>query len=131
MVLTMEEKRGGSPVPSFPIEPPRSPRDRSPLEAQTFDEQMKTLCRGLRDDQRHAMNLLRDEFASAGKLEEAAFFKWGRLWKSRVVKNPLQCLQVAGEHKAMRLTNGGRGADQPGAWMYRAMQSLMACTVQN
>lgn len=131
MVLTMESKRGDPhPAPAFAPEVPRSPRHLTPLEAQTFDDQMKTLCRGLRDDQRHAMNLLRDEFASAGKLEEAAFFKWGRLWKSRVTKHPLQCLQVAGEHKALRLTTG-QGADQPGAWMYRALQSLMACAAQN
>lgn len=131
MVLTMEEQRGDSPMPAVPADSPRSRRDISPLEAQSFDEQMARLCRGLRDEQRHAMHLLRDEFASAGKLEEAAFFKWGRLWKSRVLKNPLQCLQVAGEHKAMRLTNGGRGADQPGAWMYRAMQILTAGAGKN
>ncbi|MBK8037727.1 MAG: hypothetical protein IPK22_11415 [Verrucomicrobiaceae bacterium] len=128
MVLTMESKRQDPVSPA--LEVPRSPRDRSPLEAQTFDDQMKMLCRGLRDEQRHAMNLLREEFASASKLEEAAFFKWGRLWKSRVMKNPLQCLQVAGEHKALRLTTG-EGANQPGAWMYRALQSLMTCAAQN
>lgn len=137
MVLTMEAQRQDQPAASFdsrfrphasiPAETPRSP---SPAEAQTFDEQMRTLCRGLRGDTLHAMERLREEFASAGKLEEAAFFKWGRLWKSRAQKHPLQCLQIAGEHKALRLQNG-RGADQPGAWMYRALQALLSSVAVN
>lgn len=125
MVLTMEAQRQEPLSPAVQV--PRSP---SPSEAQTFDEQMKALCRGLRGETLHAMERLREEFASAGKLEEAAFFKWGRLWKSRAQKHPLQCLQIAGEHKALRLEHG-RCADQPGAWMYRALQSLLSCVAVN
>ncbi len=133
MVLTMEAKRQEETPPSPPsasssrLTPHASP---TPAEAQTFDQQMHTLCRGLRGESLHAMERLREEFATGGKLEEAAFFKWGRLWKSRAQKHPLQCQQIAGEHKALRLQNG-RGASQPGAWMYRALQSLLSSAAVN
>ncbi len=131
MVLTMEAKRQEE-SPSSPSSDSRLTPHASPTtdEAQIFDQQMHTLCRGLRGDALDAMERLREEFATGGKLEEAAFFKWGRLWKSRAQKHPLQCLQIAGEHKALRLQNG-RGASQPGAWMYRALQGLLSAVAVN
>lgn len=96
---------------------------------------MDKLCRGLKGTTLHAMERLREEFASAGKLQEASFFKWSAVWKNRVLGRDINlpginhnhCLEVAGEHKNLRLTTGG--AREPGAWMYRALQELVNAEV--
>lgn len=94
-------------------------------EAQSLDHAMASLLRGLKPDIKHVMERLREEFQSAGKLQEANFFKWGRLWRKRAMTWPRQCLEAAGEHKNLRKTTG-TAADEPGAWIYRALQDLTA-----
>lgn len=96
----------------------------SAADASNLDKEMVKLCRGLSSEQKHVMERLREEFASGGKLQEARFFKYGGYWKSLVKKHPRQCAEVAGEHKNMRLISGP--ANEPGAWMYRALQELLS-----
>lgn len=97
---------------------------RSRTDAANLDREMMKLCRNLTQGQRHVMERLREEMASAGKIQEAAFFKWGFRWKRDVLKHPAECLEAAGEHKNMRLTTGETAAE-PGAWIYRAMKDLI------
>lgn len=123
MTRSMEQARGE--VPATQSSPPSIPPSRQ--ECQSLAAEMDKLCRGLKGTTLHAMERLREEFASAGKLQEAAFFKWGRKWRSHATKWPHQCLEVAGEHKNLRLTTGG--AREPGAWMYRALQELVNAEV--
>lgn len=104
--------------------PPESPPP-TPREEQSLDYAMNSLMRGLKPEIKHVMERLREEFQSAGKLQEAKFFKWGRLWRKRATLWPRQCLEAAGEHKNLRLTTGS-AADEPGAWIYRALQEMTA-----
>lgn len=112
MTRTMEQQRGD---PVIPPAPPGSDRQR-------LDEEMSRLCRGLKGEQLHAMERLREEFSSAGKLQEAVFFKWGRAWLKRVRSNARLVLEACGDHKNLRMT--GKGADEPGAWIFTAMKDL-------
>jgi hypothetical protein len=114
MVRAAEKARGEEPA----VMQPRS-RD----EGTALDKEMVKICRGLDSQGKHTMERLREEFVSGGKLQEAAFFKWGRLWRTRAKQYPRECLEVAGEHKNLRLT--GAAANEPGAWMYRALQDLL------
>ena len=91
-------------------------------DAKNMEASMTKLCRGVKGEPLHALQRLREEFASAGKVQEAAFFKWGGRWRRDALRWPRQCLEVAGEHKALRQTSGA--ANEPGAWMYRALQDL-------
>lgn len=111
MVTTMEAKRG-EPTPQH-----------LPRNADRFDAEMATLCRGLRGEPLHAMQRLREEFQSAGKLQEATFFKWGRAWRKRCLQQTRDILEACGEHKNLRLT-AGKGAEEPGAWIYAAIRAV-------
>ena len=102
------------------------PVPKTAADASNLDREMIKLCRGLNDGTKHVMERLREEFASAGKLQEAAFFKWGPVWKQRARQYPRQCLEVAGEHKNLRLTVGP--AKEPGGWMYRALQEMTSAS---
>lgn len=93
-------------------------------DAKNMELSMAKLCRGVKGEALHALQRFREEFASAGKVQEAAFFKWGGRWRRDALRWPRQCLEVAGEHKALRHTSGA--ANEPGAWMYRALQDLTA-----
>lgn len=131
MTRSMEKARGD--VPATQSSPPSIPPSRQ--ECQSHAAKMDKLCRGLKGTTLHAMERLREEFASAGKLQEASFFKWSAVWKNRVLGRDINlpginhnhCLEVAGEHKNLRLTTGG--AREPGAWMYRALQELVNAEV--
>lgn len=109
MVTTMESQRGDAPAESLPRNTDR------------FDEEMERLCRGLKGEPLHAMERLREEFQSAGKLQEAVLFKWGRVWRKRCLQQTRPLLEACGEHKNLRLTTG-KGADEPGAWIYAAIR---------
>lgn len=89
------------------------------------DAQMSAFCRGLAGEALHAMQRVREECISAGALQEAAFLKWGRLWKQRCTKFPRAYLEAAGAHKAKRLEDG-RPADEPGAWIYRTATEILS-----
>lgn len=104
--------------------PQPQPQAPSRQEIHSLDAEMAKLCRGLKGEPLHALERLREEFKSGGKLQEAVFFKWGRPWRTRAINHPRQCLEVASEHKNMRLCTGTT-ADEPGAWMYRALQELL------
>ncbi|WP_395736306.1 hypothetical protein [Prosthecobacter sp.] len=128
MVAAAERSRAEVPAPpppapmSAPIQRATGQSSAPSGDAANLDRAMLKLCRGLDDQARHVMERLREEFRSGGKLQEAQFFKWGRAWKKRAVDYPRECLEVAGEHKNLRLTTGP--ADEPGGWMFRALQDL-------
>jgi hypothetical protein len=118
-MVRAQEKAWGEVPEAGPARVPASPQEKDSLE-----KEMVKLCRGLNPEQRHALAQVRTEFQSGGKLQEAAFFNWGRLWRKHVINHTRICLEVAGEHKALRLSTG-KAANEPGAWMYRAMQDLL------
>lgn len=119
LTMTMEAQRGDPPSP-----PPRSSTAPGSVNSDTFDDEMDKYCRGLRGEALHAMQRLREEFQSAGRLQEAAFFKWGRVWRRRAVEYTRAVLEACGEHKNKRLT--GQGADEPGAWIYSALRGRIS-----
>ncbi|WP_395753350.1 hypothetical protein [Prosthecobacter sp.] len=128
MIDAAERARGEVPAPP-PMSPPTpmrrasaAPSDVPSGDAANLEREMQKLCRGMNDQTRHVMERLREEFRSGGKLQEAQFFKWGRAWKKRALDYPRECLEACGEHKNLRLTTGP--ADEPGGWIYRAMQDL-------
>lgn len=124
-LLRLFGREEGDPVAIEPT-PSRSPAA-GPSTPQ--DLEMAKLCRGLRGDPLNALQRVREECASAGRIQEATFFKWGRAWRKRCEKYPLQILEVAGEHKSRRHQTGG--AKEPGAWMYRAFEDLLNCVAKN
>ncbi len=85
-----------------------------------LDAKMRTLCAGLKGEALHAMQRLREEFSSAGKLQEAAFFNWGSKWRQRCKDSPRLVLECAGAHKDIRLID--KPAKEPGAWIWSQMR---------
>lgn len=119
LVRTAERRRGE--VESGAAPPPEPPPQRS--QAAIFDEAMEKLCRGLKGEPLFVLQQVRAEVQTRGNLQEAAFFKYGGAWRKRVMEHTAAVREAVGEHKNLRLTQG-QGADEPGAWIFRRMQSF-------
>lgn len=114
-----EEAQAESVRPNTESPPPRTAAPTTD-EQRRLDAMMHKICAGLKGEPLHAMQRLREEFASAGKLQEAAFFNWGMKWRQRCKEAPLLVLECAGAHKDMRLN--GKPAKEPGAWIWSQMR---------
>ena len=91
-----------------------------------LDAQMAQFCRGLTGEPLYAMQRVREEVQAGGKLEEAAFFKYGTLWRQRAETWAHQLLEAAAAHKEMRLR--GQRANSPGAWIFATWKQIVAQT---
>lgn len=113
---TMEERRANSGS--------SDPKEQSRAASTDREAQWAQASTGLQGQALFALELVRDECAKAGSDQEAAFYQYRMSWRNRAERWPVLLSEAAGVHKAMRLE--GKGADMPGAFIYRTLQSVLA-----
>lgn len=91
----------------------------------SFEAQWLEASKGLSGDPLYALELIRNECMAVGGEQPSAFYQFRFAWRKRVQQHPRKYLEAAGVCKALRL-EGNQSISQPGAFIYRSVQEMIA-----